>query len=170
MELLKEFHDKDVGVEEQKGVKYISRKATRAVVFNEEGKIALLFVSKNNFHKIPGGGIDEGEDIKNALAREVMEEVGCTIDINGEVGIIVEYRSKFEQVQTSYCFLAKVNENKEKCSFTDWELSYEFKLKWVDLDEAIKLIENDKPTSYAGRFIVRRDLLFLKKAKGLKKD
>lgn len=48
-----------------------------AVIINEEGKLLTLKVGKL-FH-LPGGGVDEGEDLETALKREAMEETGCEI-------------------------------------------------------------------------------------------
>jgi H+-transporting ATPase len=72
------------------------RQAARAVVFDNENKIALLYVSKHSYHKIPGGGIEKGEDIFRALEREMIEEIGSKISVTGEIGKIIEYRNKFD--------------------------------------------------------------------------
>ena len=37
------------------------------------------------------------------------------------------------------------------------EIDEGFKLEWVTLDEAYKLIDEDKPTNYEGGLIQRRD-------------
>jgi len=55
-----------------------------------------LFVGKLNYYKLPGGGIDPGENREQALIREVLEEVGATISVDGEVGETLEYRSKYD--------------------------------------------------------------------------
>lgn len=167
MELLKEISNQDIG-EKNKEVKYVVRKAARAVLFDGE-KIALLFVSKHNYHKLPGGGAKLNENIKKALVREIMEETGCTAEIKDNVGVIVEYRDNFEKIQFSYCFVAEVINNYREQFFTEKEKVQGFQLKWVSLDEAIKLIENDKPDNYEGKFIVKRDVVFLKKAKEIRR-
>lgn len=163
MELLKEIKDKEWPKDES--ILKI-REASRAVLFDENGLIPLLFVSKDNYHKLPGGGIDDGEDTANALVREVLEEVGSKIKVTGEIGKIVEFRSKFNLKQTSYCYLGKIV-SKGNPNFTEDELNHEFKLVWLFLDEAISKVGNDKPKDYAGSFIQKRDLVFLKQAKFL---
>lgn len=165
MELIKEIYEKDIGYKnENKEITYKLRKASRSIVLNGSKKIALLYVSKNKYHKLPGGGIEAGEDIKTALNREVMEEAGVNINILGEIGAIIEYRNKHELLQISYCYYSEVKGEIEETSFTEEEINDGFELKWVSLDEAISILENDIPDNYVGKFIQRRDLLFLKSA------
>ncbi|MFH1712177.1 MAG: NUDIX domain-containing protein [Patescibacteria group bacterium] len=165
MELLKEIKDKEYP-EDRSTLE--PRKAARAILFDENNLIPVLFVSKHNYHKLPGGGIDEGEDQIQALKREAKEEAGCEIEITGEVGKIIEYRSEWNQLQTSYCYLGKVI-SKGEPDFTEKEIAKGFQLVWLTLDEAIDKIKNDQPAGYEGSFIQKRDIIFLKTAKEIKK-
>ena len=56
MKQLKLINPENVSEEEVKN--YSVREAVRAVVFDEDKKVALLYVSKENYYKIPGGGIE----------------------------------------------------------------------------------------------------------------
>lgn len=142
------------------------REAARAVVSDNAGKIALLRVGLYDYHKLPGGGIDEGEDIPTALERELLEEIGCKAEVTGEVGEIVEYRDQFELEQISYCFVATQIGEKGEPDFTEKELREQFSIVWTDnIDSAIALLEQDKPTNYEGKFIQRRDLALLRATK-----
>jgi len=144
------------------------RQAVRAVLTNDVGEVALLHASKRAYHKLPGGGIERGEDVLVALRREIVEETGCTVQIGEEVGQIDEYRDEWFLFQTSFCYLAKVIGEPKSPTFTQEELSDGFELMWVkDIDTAIALLTTDHPENYDGRLIVARDLLFLKTAKEL---
>ena len=86
MQLLAEIQEKDLGMtESNRDIEYKIRRAARAVIFDESGKVALLHVTKDGYHKIPGGGVENGENEKDALCREALEEAGCEVKINGEL-------------------------------------------------------------------------------------
>ena len=140
------------------------RKAARAVVFDGENKIGLLNVSSKNYFKLPGGGIEEGEDIKIALDRECEEELGVQVEVLKEIGSIIEYRAQFKLHQTSYCFLAKTSSNKNAPDFTDEEKSSGFEIVWVEPKEALRLLNLKQTSDYEGKFIEERDFCFLNKA------
>lgn len=164
MELLGTIKDEDLGFLHKEAIAYKKRKAVRAIVFDNEGKIALLNVVKHNYHKLPGGGVKEGEDLPGALNREALEEIGCNVEIVGEVGMTVEFRDEFEQEQESLCYLAKVVGEKGESDFTEKEASQGFNMLWVSLDEAVSILDKDKPNNYEGKFIKARDAILLNKA------
>lgn len=148
--------------------KYDFRRAARAVLFDDEGKVAILHVSKNNYHKLPGGGVEENEDLKQALTREIKEEVGCEMEIGQEIGSIVEYKNYPDGTNLkheSICYFGKLKGEKGVAQFTEEEADRGFELIWVSLDEAIDLLKNDNPSDYHGKLIRQRDSVFLKEAK-----
>ena len=174
MRLLKEILEKDVKsvVSEDELVNIHraprNRRAVRAVVFDADGNIALLHVSKNKYYKLPGGGIEEGEEIIQALIRECQEEIGCNIKVDEEVGEVIEYRDQHRFRQISYCYTAKVIGDKGSPNLEQEEIDEGFKEVWVSLDEAICLLKESEPTSYNGPFIVMRDLKMLEEVKSMR--
>jgi len=166
MKLLKEFKDPDF--KDNSNVKL--REAARAVLFDKNGLVPILYVASGKFHKLPGGGIDDGETKEEALVREILEEVGAKIKIESEIGKIIEYRSDknfkwgSDMKQISYCYIGKIL-SKEKPKFTEKEMIEEFELAWMTLDKAIETFEKDQTSTVEGKFIVSRDLTFLKEAK-----
>ena len=61
-----------------KGAENKFRKAVRAVVFDDENKVALINVLNRSYYKLPGGGIEESESMEDALKRECLEEIGSS--------------------------------------------------------------------------------------------
>ena len=165
MELIKEIYDD--ASEQYTDHTYRIRKASRAVVINDRDEIALLFVSKGNYHKLPGGGIKSNETIYDALKREVEEEVGAQIEDIREIGITIEYRNFEELLQVSYGYLAKATGELKDPMFTVNEINDGFVLRWVPIQIAIEIIKQDIPADYVGKFIQERDLEFLVKAEEL---
>jgi len=164
MKLLKEIRDKKI----QKKEIFKIRKASRAVLFDKNDLIPMLFVSKYNYYKLPGGGIEDNEDKTKALVREVFEETGSKIKVTGEVGRIIEFRSKYNLKQISYCYIGRII-SKGRPNFTEKELSEGFKIVWLSLKDAISEVKNNKPKNYEGFFIQKRDIVFLKKVKQMLK-
>lgn len=147
---------------------YRERRSARAVLLDDSGRIYLLNVGNQNYHKLPGGGIEDGEEIKEALYRELIEEVGCEAKIIAELGQIIEYRD-FEDgglKQISYCYLAKQNGPQIKSNLEEDELSEGmYELKADNIDHAINILKNDKPSNIEGLFIQKRDMAILINAK-----
>lgn len=174
MKTLLTIRDQDVcpGIDYANKDKSVIRNASRAVLFDKNNKIALLRVSKWAYYKLPGGGIDEGESKEEALNRECLEETGCKIKIIEEIGQIIEHRGKWNILQTSYCYVAKVLGDKGFPNFEQGELDDGFELIWVGIDEALNLVKSSKPDdgTYDGKFIVRRDATILLEAKKLIKE
>lgn len=166
MKELKILNPEDVSEEEVKS--YLTREAARAIVIDANGMIALLHVSKKNYYKLPGGGLNENEDRITALKRECQEEIGCEVDVIGEVGSIVEYRKIFKIKQISYCYFAKVKGKKGLPKFMDDEIEFGFKEMWLSYKDAEHALVNSKATDNEGSaYIVPRDIIFLKEAKNL---
>ena len=79
----------------------------------------------------------------------------------GEVGLIVEYRKKYELRQTSYCYIAKVVGEKGKSELTSFEVEEGFETVWLSIQDAIIKLKESKPIVYEGPYMVARDLAFL---------
>lgn len=160
METIKLINPEKVSEDEVQNYKV--REASRAVVVDNKGLVALLHVTSENYYKIPGGGIKNDEDKIAALKRECLEEIGCNIDVIGEIGIIIEYRRIFNLKQISYCYFAKAKGEKGKSELTNSEKKAGFKQVWLPYIEAVKLLSDNKATSIEGHdYIVPRDFAIL---------
>lgn len=154
------------GATEEEIKDYKLREATRAVVVDNEGMIALLYVSKNDYYKLPGGGIESGEDKIEALKRECLEEIGCDIDVMNEVGSIVEYRKFSNLKQISYCYFAKIKGEKGIPELTENEINNGFKQVWLSYDEIKEIFSKNEAKTIEGKeYIVPRDKVFIEEVK-----
>lgn len=150
------------GVHASEYTEYKIREAARSIVFDQNKRIALLHVSKKNYYKLPGGGIDAHEDSIDALRRECLEEIGCHISDIKELGMVIEFRKMFKIKQVSYCYVSNVRGTKGVPSFTESEINDEFKIIWVTLTEAEDLFKNVQTDDKEGLlYIIPRDLKIL---------
>jgi ADP-ribose pyrophosphatase YjhB (NUDIX family) len=141
---------------------FVVRRCARTVLANAKGEIAVLWAARVKIHKIVGGGIEDGEDVQVALAREILEEAGAKAETMGEIGVIIEWKNALGVQQISYCFHSKVVGEIGAPEFDEGEIADGYSLEWHPLDRAIKLMENDKPTNYNGKYMLERDLTFLR--------
>lgn len=168
MNQLKLIRDVDLGIDVPEPTEWVERKAARAIISDTDANVALLFSTTKNYHKLPGGGVEEGEEIIDAVRREVMEEIAWTIDDLRELGIIEEFRNKFALHQFSYCFIAKAVAAQGTPKFVELEIPEGFVTEWLPIDDAIAKLESEIDVEdYQGKFIQARDLTFLKEAKNL---
>jgi len=60
---------------------HLFRVSLKAVIFNEDGHVLVVKETGRSWWDLPGGGINHGETIKQALARELYEEVSLKGDL-----------------------------------------------------------------------------------------
>ncbi|MBI4735100.1 MAG: NUDIX domain-containing protein, partial [candidate division NC10 bacterium] len=56
------------------------RPGVAAIISNGEGKILLQRRSDNGLWGLPGGSVEIGESVRDAIVREVREETGLTVE------------------------------------------------------------------------------------------
>lgn len=151
---------------------FIVRQAVRAVVKRPDKKIAMIYSSKFDTFKIPGGGIENGENLNNALKREVLEETGLSVKINQDIGIVTELRTDFDSFekglfQISYAYLADFDSDQAEVNYTESELEEGFSWEWIEVHEVMKHMHSSKTNSYNKKFELARDLLILNEVKSI---
>ena len=141
------------------------RPSARAIII-KRGKIAVIYSQKHKYFKIPGGGIEQGENKIDAMIREVKEEVGLTViaESVAEFGYVHRIqKGKHEPVfiQDNFYYLCDVTEGQVPPQFTENEKKEEFVPCFVDLNEAIRVNEEYvKENSYDS--MIERELRVMK--------
>lgn len=68
----------------------MGKRVRASAIIKYDGKIILIKrekgydENKRTYYVIPGGGVEESEDLIEATVREIDEELGITIDFSGE--------------------------------------------------------------------------------------
>ncbi|OGB99005.1 MAG: hypothetical protein A3G35_17890 [candidate division NC10 bacterium RIFCSPLOWO2_12_FULL_66_18] len=63
------------------------RPGVAAIISNGEGKILLQRRSDNGLWGLPGGSVEIGESVRDAIMREVREETGLTVEVVRLIGV-----------------------------------------------------------------------------------
>ncbi len=153
-----EIAEEDLGIKNDTSEepKYNLRRAARGLLV-KDGKIALLNVTNRNYRKLPGGGLEKNEKIKNGFKREVKEETGWECQIIDQGPVIIEYRKKSKILQISYIFVAQAVGQPSAQQLEDDEKEEGHELEWVSLDNVSETMSTGKPKEYDDKFIHLRD-------------
>ncbi|BDT97719.1 MULTISPECIES: NUDIX hydrolase [Nocardia] len=86
--------------------------AVSALVQDDEGRILLIRRTDNGKYSIPGGGLEAGETVAQAVVREVREETGIDVMVTELIGIfsdpdhVIAYDDGEVRQEFSICFRA----------------------------------------------------------------
>jgi len=155
-----EISESDISIEKSSQTEaneYKLRKAARGILI-KRGKIALLNVTTQNYHKLPGGGLEKDENIEDGFKREVKEETGWNCEIVDGDSITIEYRNKSKILQISYIFIAKTIGKSSEQQLDEGEIEEGHDLEWIPIEKIEELISKENPTEYDDKFIHFRDL------------
>ncbi len=163
MNLLHTFNEENAS--EAEISTYKIRQAARAIVFDADNKVALLYIAKHDYYELPGGGVEEDETIEEACIRECKEEIGCNVEIISEVGKTIEYRKQLKRVNVSFCYVAKVIGEKGISELQEDEIEMGTSTVWVSKEKALELIEerleNSEDLHLYDKYIVQRSIVLL---------
>ena len=145
----------------------LHRKATRAIVI-QGSNILLLYTARYHDYSLPGGGVDEGEDIICALKRELKEETGAQNVTNiQEFGLYEEFRPWYKDNANvlhmeSYCYVCDIDEEFAEPELELHEIHNGMEAKWMNIHEAISHNEHTIANSQKKGMSIERETFLLK--------
>lgn len=151
----------------------VYRRIAIAIVENAKGEILLQFTKKGDVETVglPGGGVDEGEDIETATKREVIEETGYT-DFKTTRFLGTIETTYFNQVRNIYrqalasCYVFTLSTNsQQEPEFSELEKQAEITHRWVTKDEAQTLLRSGQANSgeddpFFERYLADKDICY----------
>lgn len=156
------FFTKAFSKRPQSGPITISRRRTavRAIIMEQEQ--ILMVRSNRGYYKLPGGGVEEGESLAEALQREVAEETGFReCRILEELGTVSEQRPDQSVADAyfhmeSHHFLCQLGTSEQfEQSLVGYELEEGYRPVWIAIREAIdvnnRVYEADKSNVFIPR-------------------
>ena len=103
------------------------RLSSHAVIFNENRQVLLLKATYADCAwGLPGGGLDQGETVHDALIRECQEELGCDVSIEYLSGVY------YHSAVNSHAFMFRCTlQSDQPINLSDEHSEF----RWFDFDQ-----------------------------------
>lgn len=142
------------------------RPSARGIII-KNGKVAMVYSLRYNYFKFPGGGLEPGENAKEALIREVREEAGLRVIPSSirEYGLVRRIQKLRESdydhlYQENYYYLCDAVDQSVDQDLDDYEAEAGYEPKWVEPEYAIRVQRTGNLDVYV-RYIREREARIL---------
>lgn len=113
-----------------------------------------------------GGGVEPGEDPRDAILRELREELGAEAEILAKIGVVSDYYNLIHRHNINHYFLCRALSFGDKHMTEDEIESFHLSTLKLDYDAAAAEYEHRACTPL-GRLIANRELPVLRRAKAI---
>lgn len=141
----------------------------RAIVIDDQDNYYFAKITRNDifangrFIETAGGGVEQNEELDEAIKRELKEELGVEVEIISKLGIVNDYYNLIHRHNINHYFLCRIISFGET-HLTKAEADY-FNLTTIKLDYDSALREYYKNCNCKlGRLLANREVPILKLA------
>ena len=146
------------------------RRIVRAIVADEGGYYYFVRADRDDEFgrctciETSGGGAEEGEDLQEALQRELREELGAEVKILCRIGIVDDYYNLIHRHNINHYYLCRPLSFGKRHLTEDETERFHLSLLKLTYEEAMREYEKNR-SSRLGRLIYQREAVILRRAK-----
>lgn len=133
----------------------------RGIIVNDD-KLLLVGITGNDYFCLPGGKLEYGEDVKECLERELIEELGVKPDI-GNLLYVNTFIDKNDDHNIDFIF--EVLNGSDYVDLNGVERTHAFeldKINWVSRDEDTNFLPKTIINDFKNYSILSNEVKYIK--------
>ena len=148
------------------------RQIVRAIVFDDAGRFYFVRAHRDDefgnvtLIETSGGGVEPGEELTDAIHRELKEELGVEVEIVQKIGVVSDYYNLIHRHNINHYYLCRVIAFGDKHLTQDEIECFHLSTLRLTYEEAVLDYETHAD-SRLGRLLKNRELPILRRAKEL---
>ena len=146
------------------------RNIVRAIVFDDDGMFYFVRADRDDDFgravviETAGGGVEDCEDLGEAIARELREELGAQVNVVCKIGVVSDYYNLIHRHNINNYYLCRAKSFGEKSLTEDEIKKYHLSTLRLSFDEAVAEYERCRG-SRLGSLLYNREMPILLRAK-----
>ena len=145
------------------------RQIVRAIVFDDDGRFYFVRVRRDDqfghatLIETSGGGVEPGEELTDAIRRELKEELGVEVEIVQKIGVVSDYYNLIHRHNINHYYLCRAIAFGDKHMTQDEIECFHLSTLRLTYEEAVADYETHAD-SRLGRLLKNRELPILRRA------
>ncbi len=145
------------------------RTIVRAIVFDDAYRLYFAEIRRNDifgnatFLETAGGGVEAGESLPRAIAREICEELGAEVEIVCKLGVVRDYYNLIHRRNINHYFLCRIKSFCEPHRTEDEIRDFHLSTCVIDYEGALERYR-ERTDCKLGRLLANRELPILTRA------